>query len=131
MSGLATVPGPVRDTLVSVSDDRRWVEEMTALLRGDPGLGWSRVRDFLTDRRVDPAQAALAILYPDDVRTLVAIVVVSADRMFALDIEYPKGVDDAAAMDHGQVVGWEDDVATIRRENQPFADIALQLLSPD
>lgn len=97
-----------------MSDYRRSVSQLTAHLREDPALGWSRVRDFLTARGVDPAQAAVAILYPDDVRQLVAIVVAAPDRMFMLDIEYPEGVDRAAAMDHGEVIGWEDDAETIQ-----------------
>jgi hypothetical protein len=112
-----------------VRDESGSIEGLTKKLRDEPGLGWSRLRHFLEARDIDPAQAALAVLYPDDAYELTAVVVVSIDRMFEIEIEYPRGVRGSVAMDHGQIVSWEDDAATIRRENQPFVDIALDLLA--
>jgi hypothetical protein len=34
-------------------------------------------------------------------------------------------------MDHGQVVSWEDDAAVIGAEEQPFVDLALELLASE
>jgi hypothetical protein len=34
-------------------------------------------------------------------------------------------------MEHGEIVGWRDDTAAIRHENQRFVDVALELLRSD
>jgi hypothetical protein len=116
----------------NVNDEhRRWVTETRSRLRDDPGLGWRSLREFLKARGIDPARAALAVLYPDDVRGLVAVIVVSIDRMFEVDIDYPEGIGLAEAMEHGEIVDWRDDAAAIRNENQQFVDMALELLRSD
>jgi hypothetical protein len=57
---------------------------------------------------------------------LVAVIVVSIDRMFEVEIDDPEGIDLAEAMEHGEIVGWRDDAAAIRHENQRFVDVALE-----
>jgi hypothetical protein len=112
-------------------DERRSIEKLTRERRDEPGLGWSRLRDFLEARDIDLAHAELAVLYPDDAHELTAVVVVSIDRMFEVEIEYPRDVRGSVAMDHGQIVSWEEDAAEIRRQNQPFVDVALDLLASE
>jgi hypothetical protein len=62
---------------------------------------------------------------------LVAVIVVSIDRMFEVAIDYPEGIGLAEAMEHGEIVDWRDDAAAIRNENQQFVDMALELLRSD
>ena len=88
------------------------------------------MRETLLSQGIDPAKAAVAVIYPDDVTILVAVVV-TADRMLRVDIDYPVGIDRSEAMDHGQVASWEDDVAVIGAEEQPFVDLALELLASE
>jgi hypothetical protein len=45
------------------------------------------LRETLLSQGIDPAQAAVAVIYPDDVTILVAVVV-TADRMLRVDIDY-------------------------------------------
>jgi hypothetical protein len=71
----------------------------------------------------------VALIYPDDVSLLIVVLVASPVRLFTLDILYPLEVDPAEVMNHGEVVAWEDDAATIRQENQRFVDIALDVLA--
>jgi hypothetical protein len=121
--------GPIASVIVDEIPNS--VARLTDQLRHDPGLGWSRLRDFLTARNIGPAKAAFAVLYPDDVRELLAVLVVSSDRMFEVGLEWPEGVRMGAAMDHALITEWEDDAALVRRENQPFVDIALDLLASE
>jgi hypothetical protein len=107
------------------------VARLTDQLRHDRGMGWSRLRDFLTERDIDPAKAALAVLYPDDVRQLLAVLVVSSDRMFEVELEWPEDVRMGAAMDHALITWWQDDAAMIKAQNQPFVDHALELLAAE
>ena len=119
------------DRFTSMGDERRSIERLTDQLRNDPGLSWGHLREFLTSRGVDPKRAAIAVLYPDDAFELTAVVVASSDRMFEIRIEYPRSVKPSAAMEHGEITEWEDDAAQVRRENQPFSDIALELLEAE
>jgi hypothetical protein len=91
--------------------------------------GWASLRETLQSQGVEPAQAAVAVIYPDDVTILEAVVVASADRMVRAEVDYPVATDHSEAMDHGHVVSWEDDSVVIRAEEQPFVDLALELLT--
>ena len=108
---------------------RQSIRDLTAGLRPGEGTGWSGLRETLLAQGTDPAQAAVAVIYPDDVTILVAVVV-TADRMLRVDIDY-WGIDRSEAMDHGQLVSWEDDAAVIGAEEQPFVDLALELLASE
>jgi hypothetical protein len=44
---------------------RRLVQEQTKRLRRDPGVKWSRLREFLNDQGVDPERAVLATMDDD------------------------------------------------------------------
>lgn len=70
---------------------------MRAFRRADSRWGWRSLREFLKARGIDPSRAALAVLYPDDVRELVTVIVVSIDHMFEVEIDYPEGIDLAEA----------------------------------
>lgn len=90
------------------------------------------MRETLLSQGIDPAQAFLAIVYPDDVATLVAVVVASSDQMLRVDIDYSVGIEDyGEAMNRGHVVSWENDVAVIRSEERKVVDIALELLTSE
>ena len=104
---------------------------MTALLRFGEGTGWASLRETLLSQGIEPSQAAVAVVYPDDVTLLMAVVVASSDRMLRAEIVYPEGTERSEGMDHGRVVSWEDDVALIRVEEQPFVDLALELLASE
>jgi len=106
---------------------RQSIRDLTARLRTGEGTGWSGLRETLLSQGIDPAQAAVAVIYPDDVTILVAVVV-TVDRMLRVDIDY-LGIDPSEAMDHGHVESWEDDAAVIGAEEQPFVDLALELLA--
>jgi hypothetical protein len=80
--------------LVRAGDRVGYIEAARSLIR--------EVREFLKVRGIDPSRAALAVLYPDDVRELVAVIVVSIDRMFEVDIDYPEGIGLAEVMEHGR-----------------------------
>jgi hypothetical protein len=66
---------------------RQSIRDLTAGLRPGEGPGWSGLRETLLAQGTDPAQAAVAVIYPDDVTILVAVVV-TADRMLRVDIDY-------------------------------------------
>jgi hypothetical protein len=102
-----------------------------AFRRADSRWGWRSLREFLKARGIDPSRAALAVLYPDDVRELVAVIVVSIDHMFEVEIDYPEESISPKPMEHGEIVGWRDDTPAIRHENQRFVDVALELLRSD
>jgi hypothetical protein len=105
------------------------VRASTDHLRSSELSGWSRVRDFLIERGIRPEEAALAVIYPDDVTVLTAVVVADAQRMFEIDLEYPAGVDKAMAMSQPRIESWRDDAARIALENRDFVQAALDVLS--
>jgi hypothetical protein len=106
---------------------RQSARDLTARLRTGEGTGWAGLRETLLSQGIDPAQAAVAVIFPDDVTILVAVVV-TADRMLRVDIDY-LGIDRSEAMDHGHVESWEDDVVVIGAD--PFVDLALELLASE
>ena len=87
------------------------------------------MRDFLIERGIRPEEAALAVIYPDDVTVLTAVVVADAQRMFEIDLEYPAGVDKGMAMSESRIASWRDDAARIVLENRDFVQAALDVLS--
>ena len=70
-------------------DYQQAVRATTKRLREDQQSGWSRLREFLDEHGMKPAEVALAVIYPDDVSQLVAIVVQSRSRMFEILLDYP------------------------------------------
>jgi hypothetical protein len=49
-----------------------------------------------------------------------------------VDIDYPVGIEDSAeAINRGQVVSWENDVAVIRSEERRVVDMAVELLASE
>jgi hypothetical protein len=100
---------------------------LTDQLRNHPGAGWVRLREFLEGQGVDPSKAALAVLWREDVALLFAWVVVSPERMFEIELEYPQDLDESSAMEDSHVVAWNEDVERISGDD--FIKGALQFLS--
>ena len=100
-------------------EDRRYVEERTERLRYDPGMKWSALRVFLEDQGVDPERAVLATIY-DDGGSETAVIVVSDERMFLLDIDHP--------FERGEIARSFDDVSLIRSWHEREVRIALEMI---
>jgi hypothetical protein len=110
-------------------DEFRAAEGYTHRLRTSPEAGWDNLRQFLQENDIDPSRSALALLYRDDVATLVAIVVASPERMLEITLEYPPELKEEDAMNSAWVVEWHDHVERIVRENGKFVNAALKVLS--
>jgi hypothetical protein len=81
VSRLAGQSGPVPDA----------AELSTNLLRNDPGPLWSRLRELLVERGLDPKVVALAQLFPDDTDMEFGIVVTPGREVFTFDLRYGDG----------------------------------------
>jgi hypothetical protein len=86
---------------------------------------------YVEERDIRPAESALAVIYPDDVARLVAVVVASRSRMLELEIDYPRTLDHASAMSEGTVVSSDDDAQRILEENGDWVEAALDLLADE
>jgi hypothetical protein len=54
--------------------------------------------EFLDERGIRPTEIVLAVIYPDDVSQLVAVVVQSRSRMFEILLDYPRGLELSLSM---------------------------------
>ena len=66
------------------------VRELTSLLRSKDGPFWSRLRDLLSQRGVQPQRAVLAECFPDDNSFEFGIVVKEDGSVFQFGFEYFK-----------------------------------------
>lgn len=67
---------------------RRTVEQLTQLLRHGEDPLWSRLRELLQDKGLDPQQLVLAESFEDDEGLEFGIVVTPAERAFQYDLSY-------------------------------------------
>jgi hypothetical protein len=64
------------------------VRELTALLRSSQDPLWSRLRDLLSERGVEPGGAVLAECFPDDTSFEFGVVVTAAGSVFQFGFDY-------------------------------------------
>ena len=93
--------------------------------------GWSRLREFLDEQGIRPTEVALAVIYPDDVAQLLAVVVQSSSRMFEIQLDYPRSLDHRLAMSEATVSSSDDDAERIFNENVEWVKAALRVLADD
>lgn len=109
-------------------NEQQAVEECTRRLRTSQESGWRSIRELLEEEDVNPESAAVAILYRDDVSTLITVVVASPERMMEIELEYPPEADEETGMRQAWVVAWSDNSQKIRNENGDFVKAALSFL---
>lgn len=112
-------------------DYQQAVRATTKRLREDQQSGWSRLREFLDEQGIRPTEAALAVIYPDDVSQLVAVVVQSRSRMFEILLDYPRGLDLSLAMSEATVSSSDHDAERIFNENVEWIKAALTVLADE
>ena len=100
------------------------IRQLTALLRTSSDPFWSRLRDLLRDRGVDPDNAVLAECFPDDTAFEFGIVVSPGGSVFQFGFGYlNKSIAD------GVLTEWEDLTARFQATpHRSSIDEALQLL---
>jgi phage I-like protein len=107
------------------------VRATTKRLREDQQSGWSRLREFLDEQGIRPTDVALAVINPDDVSELVAVVVQSRSRMFEILLDYPRGLDLSLAMSEATVSSSDHDAERIFNENVEWVEAALRVLADE
>ena len=112
-------------------DYQQAVRATTKRLREDQQSGWSRLREFLDEQGIRPTEVALAVIYPDDVSLLVAVVVQSRSRMFEILLDYPRGLDLSLAMSEATVSSSDHDAERIFNENVEWVEAALTVLADE
>jgi len=112
-------------------DYQQAVRATTKRLREDQQSGWSRLREFLDEQGIRPTEVALAVIYPDDVSELVAVVVQSRSRMFEILLDYPRGLDLSLAMSEATVSSSDHDAERIFNENVEWVEAALRVLADE
>jgi len=112
-------------------DYQEAVRATTKRLREDQQSGWRRLREFLDEQGIPPADAALAVIYPDDVSLLVAVVVQSRSRMLEIELDYPRGLDRSLAMSEATVSSSDHDAERIFNENVEWVEAALRVLADE
>ena len=73
--------------------DRRVTTLFTPMLRESPEPRWARLRKRLGDERIDPRDAAIGTLFPDDGSMEFGIVVSRDGRAFAFDFDFLRDPD--------------------------------------
>lgn len=85
------------------------IRQLTALLHSSGDPFWSRLRDLLRSRGVDPAHAVLAECYPDDNSFEFGIVISAGGSVFQFGFDYlHKPISD------GVFTEWEDLTTSFR-----------------
>ena len=112
-------------------DYQQAVRATTKRLRENQQSGWSRLREFLDEQGIRPTEVALAVIYPDDVSLLVAVVVQSRSRMFEILLDYPRGLDLSLAMSEATVSSSDHDAERIFNENVEWVEAALTVLADE
>ncbi len=95
-------------------------EVNTRLLRGDPDAFWTRLRELLAQRGVDPGRSALAISFPDDSNLEFGIVVSEEGEVYEFDFTYGRRGDLQEQTRTGTLTAW--DRMTDRWRERPFHD---------
>jgi hypothetical protein len=78
-------------------------KQLTDALRGSDDADWTRLRQLMHERGVDPQHAVLAEAFPDDEFQEYGIVIARDGRVFQYVFEFPEG--DAA---RGFFLEWND-----------------------
>jgi hypothetical protein len=112
-------------------DYQQAVRATTKRLCEEQQSGWSRLREFLDKQGIRPTEVALAVIYPDDVSQLVAIVVQSRSRMIEILLDYPRGLDLSLAMSEATVSSSDHDAERIFNENVEWVEAALTVLADE
>jgi hypothetical protein len=109
-----------------VSDEAdAYPADLTRLLREDSGAFWTRLRECLQERDVDPGQAILAESFMDDSQFEFGILVLPGERVIQFGFRYPAGQEG-----EGTLVEWM--TLTHRWRISPYrnqVEAALPLLS--
>lgn len=96
-------------------------EVETRLLRTDDDPFWVRLRELVTQRGIDPQQAALAISFPDDSNLEFGILVTPDLDVYEFDFVYGLG-DIKTSIRTGTLAAWNR--TTDRWRERPFrADV--------
>jgi hypothetical protein len=66
-------------------------EQSTRLMRNDPDRLWSRLRDLLRERGLDPNVVVLAQFFPDDTNLEFGIIVTPGHGVYTFDLRYGSG----------------------------------------
>ena len=74
-----------------MSTDTRWVAEGTVLLRESQHPLHVRLRELLTEKRVNPATSLLAHLVPEGRTYASGVVLTETGRVYEFEVRFPAG----------------------------------------
>ena len=67
------------------------IPELTRLIRTDEGPYWSRLRELLWDKKIDPSQTALAVSFENDENCEYGVLVTADERVVEFEVIWPDG----------------------------------------